>query len=141
MFVEVVFPLPFRKAFTYKVPNELESDIQLYKRVSVPFGKRTLTGVIISTSKTTNVKEEIKEVMDVLDVQPIFDKDSLKFYGWLSEYYLSSLGEALKLGFPYGADVVGTASSYTPELERDLSSPSLSDANIGVIIVVTNNIL
>ena len=105
MFVEVVFPLPFRKAFTYKVPIELESDIQLYKRISVPFGKRTLTGVIISTSKTTNVKEEIKEVMDVLDVQPIFDKDSLKFYGWLSEYYLSSLGEALKLGFPYGADV------------------------------------
>lgn len=105
MFVEVVFPLPFRKAFTYKVPTDLEPDIQLYKRVSVPFGKRVLTGVIVNTSKTTKVKEEIKEVIDVLDIHPIFDKTSLKFYNWLSEYYISSLGEALKLGFPYGADV------------------------------------
>ncbi|PJA99086.1 MAG: primosomal protein N' [Ignavibacteriales bacterium CG_4_9_14_3_um_filter_30_11] len=105
MFVEVVFPLPFRKAFTYKVPNELESDIQLYKRVSVPFGKRILTGVIVNTTKETNVKEEIKEVVDILDNQPIFNKSLLKFYSWLSEYYISSLGEALKLGFPYGTDV------------------------------------
>jgi len=105
MFVEVVFPLPFRKAFTYKVPTDLEPDIQLHRRVSVPFGKRILTGVIVNTAKTTNIKEEIKEVIDVLDIHPIFDKFSLKFYNWISEYYISSLGEALKLGFPYGADV------------------------------------
>ncbi len=105
MFVEVIFPLPFRKAFTYKVPPELEGDIQPFKRVAVPFGKRILTGFILNSSGTTNVKEEIKEIHDILDVEPIFDKTSLKFYAWLSEYYLSSLGEALKLGVPYGLDV------------------------------------
>ena len=105
MFVEVIFPLPFRKAFTYKIPPELEEDIQPYKRVAVPFGKRVLTGFIIKSSNTTNVKEEIKDVLDILDTKPIFDRTSLKFYSWLSEYYLSSLGEALKLGVPYGLDV------------------------------------
>ena len=105
MFAEVVFPLPFRKAFTYKVPLELESDILPYKRVAVPFGKRVLTGFIIKTSQTTDIKGVIKEIQDVLDVKPIFNKTSIKFYKWLSEYYLSSLGEALKLGVPYGLDV------------------------------------
>ncbi len=105
MFVEVIFPLPFRKAFTYKVPHEIEGDIRPYKRVAVPFGKRVLTGFIIKSSKTTKVKEEIKEVQDILDVKPIFNKTSLKFYNWLAEYYLSSLGEALKLGVPYGLEV------------------------------------
>ena len=105
MFVEVIFPLPFRKAFTYKVPLELESDVQPYKRAAVPFGKRILTGFIIKSSSKTDVKEKIKEIQDILDVKPIFNKTSLKFYSWLSEYYLSSLGEALKLGVPYGLDV------------------------------------
>ncbi len=105
MFVEVVFPLPFRKAFTYKVPNDLQKDIQPFKRVAAPFGKRILTGFIIGSSEKTNVKEKIKEIQDILDEKPIFNKTSFKFYNWLSEYYLSSLGEALKLSIPYGLDV------------------------------------
>ncbi len=32
-------------------------------------------------------------------------KSYLKFYEWISDYYLSSLGEALKLGVPYGSDI------------------------------------
>jgi len=99
MFVEVVFPLPFRKAFTYKVPNDLQKDIQPFKRVAAPFGKRILTGFIIGSSEKTNVKEKIKEIQDILDEKPIFNKTSFKFYNWLSEYYLSSLGEALKIKY------------------------------------------
>ena len=105
MFVEVVFPLPFRKAFTYKVPSEFQKDIQLFKRVAAPFGKRILTGFIINSSEKTNVKVRLKKIQDILDEKPIFNKTSFKFYNWLSEYYLSSLGEALKLGVPYGSDV------------------------------------
>lgn len=105
MFAEVVFPLPFRNTFTYSVPPELESFIQIGVRAVAPFGKRTLTGFIVNTSKKTEVKEEIKPLSDILDSEPIFDKKSLKFYEWISDYYLSSLGEALKLAVPYGSDI------------------------------------
>ena len=40
-----------------------------------------------------------------LDVNPIFDKTALKFYEWISEYYLSSLGEALRNSVPYGTEI------------------------------------
>jgi len=105
MFCQVVFPLPFRKAFTYSIPDELKDAVKIGVRVVAPFGKRVLTGFVIETSKTTDLKEKIKPVRDVLDEKPIFDKTSLKFYEWISEYYVSSLGEALKNSVPYGTEV------------------------------------
>jgi len=105
MYVEVVFPLPFRNAFTYSVPAELEGAAKSGVRVLAPFGKRTLTGFVINTLSKTEVLENIKPILDVLDVEPIFSKNILKFYQWLSDYYLSSLGEAMKLAVPYGTDV------------------------------------
>lgn len=105
MFVEVVFPLPFRKAFTYSVPIDLQDQVKVGVRAVAPFGKRTLTGFIINTSSKTSVKEEIKPIKDILDDTPIIDKNTLKFYEWLSDYYLCSLGEALKLAVPHGSEV------------------------------------
>ena len=105
MFVEIVFPLPFRNSFTYSVPEELEISAQIGVRALVPFGKRTITGFIVKIISKPNNLENVKSILDVLDLEPIFSKTSLEFYKWLSDYYLSSLGEALKLAIPYGTDV------------------------------------
>uniref|UniRef100_A0A832DN55 Replication restart protein PriA n=1 Tax=Ignavibacterium album TaxID=591197 RepID=A0A832DN55_9BACT len=105
MFAEVVFALPFRKAFTYEIPSELKKFVKEGVRVVAPFGKRTLTGFVIKVTKTTQVKDSIKPIREVLDDEPIFNKTTLKFYEWLSEYYLCSLGEALKLLVPHGTEV------------------------------------
>ena len=106
MFVEVVFPLPFRKAFTYSVPKELQEFSKVGVRAVAPFGKRTLTGFIINIPSTISLKkDEVKPITDILDDKPIFTNKTLKFYEWISEYYLCSLGEALKLLVPQGTDV------------------------------------
>lgn len=105
MYVELIFPLPFRKAFTYLVPKELEKQAKIGVRAVAPFGKRTLTGFVINRLKTASVKEEIKPIIDILDEHPIVDNSGLKFYQWLADYYLCSFGEALKLAVPYGSEV------------------------------------
>lgn len=105
MFAEVVFALPFRKAFTYEIPSELKKFVKEGVRVVAPFGKRTLTGFVIKLTKTTQVQDSIKPIREVLDDEPIFNKTTLKFYQWLAEYYLCSLGEALKLLVPHGTEV------------------------------------
>lgn len=105
MFCQVVFALPFRNAFTYSVPDHLKDSVGIGKRVVAPFGKRVLTGFVVGVSESTNIKEKIKPIRDVLDEKPIFDETSLKFYEWISEYYLSSLGEALKNSVPYGTEI------------------------------------
>lgn len=105
MFAQVVFPLPFRNAFTYSVPNEISSMLQIGVRVIAPFGKRTLTGFVISFSDKSEIIEKIKPLLDILDQVPLFNKNDLKFYEWLADYYLCSLGEALKLAVPYGLEI------------------------------------
>lgn len=105
MYAQVVFPLPFRNAFTYSVPEEFCDMIKIGVRVVAPFGKRVLTGFVISLSETTDLKEKIKPIIDILDENSIFEEDSLKFYEWIADYYISSLGEALKNTVPYGTDV------------------------------------
>lgn len=106
MFVEVVFPLPFRKAFTYSVPKELEEFVKVGVRAVAPFGKRTLTGFIVNIPASTSLKkDEVKSISDILDDKPIFTNKSIKFYEWLADYYLCSLGEALKLLVPQGTEV------------------------------------
>jgi len=79
MFAEVVFPLPFRNAFTYSIPGEFEEQVVIGVRVVCSFGKRVLTGFVIKIKETSDVKEKIKPIRDVLDSQPIFSEDSLKF--------------------------------------------------------------
>ena len=106
MFVEVVFPLPFRKAFTYSVPKELDEFVKVGVRAVAPFGKRTLTGFIINTPNSTSLKkDEVKFISEILDDRPIFNNKTIKFYEWLADYYLCSLGEALKLLVPQGTEV------------------------------------
>ncbi|HEX2867694.1 MAG TPA: primosomal protein N' [Ignavibacteriales bacterium] len=105
MFAEIVFPLPFRNVFTYSVPPELIPLARTGVRAVVPFGKRILTGFIINITDTTTVKDKVKPIQDILDANPIFTQGSLKFYEWISDYYLSSLGEALRNSVPYGLDV------------------------------------
>lgn len=105
MFAEIVFPLPFRNTFTYSVPEELVPFARIGVRALVPFGKRMMTGFIVKVSETSAIKEKVKPVSDILDSYPVFSEKSLEFYNWLADYYLSSLGEALKNSVPYGLEI------------------------------------
>jgi primosomal protein N' (replication factor Y) len=105
MYVEVVFPFPFRKAFTYSVPSELEDFVQSGVRAVAPFGKRVITGFIITVSTETTVTEKLKPIIDVIDDLPIYNQTDYAFYEWMSEYYLCSTGEVLRLTVPQGTDV------------------------------------
>ena len=52
MFVQLVFPLPFRNTFTYSVPIDLVENVKIGVRAVAPFGKRVLiAGRLISTMK------------------------------------------------------------------------------------------
>ena len=105
MFAEIVFPLPFRKPFTYIIPNEFKQFAKPGVRAVAPFGKRILTGFIITIMDKTEFSEKLKPISDLLDDKPIFSSNDFKFYQWISDYYLCSLGEALKLGVPYGTEI------------------------------------
>lgn len=142
MYAQVVFPLPTRNAFTYIIPDEFKGQVVTGVRVVAPFGKRVLTGFVIGTTDKTDTKNKLKAIQDVLDETPIFDKEALKFYEWISEYYLSSLGEALRNSVPYGLDVESKKTVYADsEMCNDLLSKEtdINSTKAKVLKLLSNN--
>jgi len=121
MTAEVVFPLPFRNSFSYNVPVSLKNSITERVRVVAPFGKRTLTGFVISIDPDAPLNKKFKEIADILDDEPVFSEAYLNFYKWLSDYYMCSLGEAIKLSVPFGFEIESKKRIITdPEFCKDL---------------------
>jgi len=65
-FADVAVDLPVEGLFTYAIPQTLESQVTLGKRVLVPFGKRTVTGYVTGVKKESDI-EGVKDILDVLD--------------------------------------------------------------------------
>ncbi len=121
MFAKVIFLLPTRKAFTYSVPENLRTSVQPGVRVAAPFGKRMLTGFVASVSKEKEVDVDVKSIYDVLDSAPIVTENLFKFYEWISEYYICSLGEALRNAIPGGTEIETKRKIIsTPEFCKEL---------------------
>ncbi|MFM8473958.1 MAG: primosomal protein N', partial [Candidatus Kapaibacterium sp.] len=96
--VNIALPIPARRTFTYTVPEDIE--VRCGMRALVPFGKRTLTGIIVETDAASLV--EAKPVHEILDLVPVFDASMLDFTKWMSDYYLASWGETLHAALPHG---------------------------------------
>ena len=77
------------------------SEIQPGMRVLVPFGgKKIYTGIVFELHDNAPENFIAKEVISMLDDQPIMPEEQINFWNWLSEYYLCSLGEIYRFSFP-----------------------------------------
>ena len=100
-FVHVALPVPVFKAFTYAVPEQFGGMVHRGIRVTVPFGKRTVTGVVIDEADHCDIAD-VRQIIDVLDDGPLFSEEMLRFAEWMTEYYVSPVGETLRTMLPYG---------------------------------------
>lgn len=101
--IEVAVPLPLDTTFHYAVPPELAPLAVTGMRVLVPFGRRKLTGYLLGAVAASG--EEVKEVIAVLDPEPLFTASELEFLRWTASYYLHPLGEVIKSALPTGINI------------------------------------
>ncbi|WP_223600359.1 primosomal protein N' [Chryseobacterium sp. GVT01B] len=100
-YAQIVLPLNLKGSFTYKVPEEMMSEIQAGMRVLVPFGgKKIYTGIVFELHDNAPENFTAKEIISMLDDKPIVPEEQIRFWNWLSEYYLCSLGEIYRFSFP-----------------------------------------
>ena len=89
----VLIPNIFDHPFTYESSLKLKTG----EYVDVPFGRKTITGVVWDQfEKNRNKKFEIKSVKKKLNIEPLKEK-TVDFLNWFSEYNLVPLGMTLKL--------------------------------------------
>jgi len=121
-YAQILLPLPVNaESFTYRIPPEMSMSVGVGFRVIVPFGSRKYyTGIITGFTDTAPVDIELKDIAAVPDRTPVVRRPQLQFWKWMSEYYLSPLGDVYKAAVPSGLKVESeTVLSASPDAEPD----------------------
>ncbi len=103
-YIDVIVPLPLGGNFTYSVPDEWANAVRIGMRVVVPFGKKKMYTAIVSLIHTLKPEllYEMKEIICLLDNQPVLRYPQLKFWDWIGSYYLAYPGEVYQAAIPSG---------------------------------------
>ncbi len=105
-YAEIILPLPLYATFTYHIPEEMTGKVNVGYRVIVPFGnKKFYTGIVASISPIKPQGYEVKDILKVLDNHPIIKYPQLKFWEWIADYYLCTLGDVYKAALPAGLKI------------------------------------
>lgn len=101
LLADVILPVPLPGLFTYRVPDDLSNAVAPGKRAVVPFGPRRLVaGIIRNIRNVADEAASLKEISSVVDEIPVVSEVYLKFWDWLSSYYLCSPGEVMIAALP-----------------------------------------
>ena len=124
-YANIILPLPLEGLFTYGVPDALASRVQVGVRVRVPLGKsKTYVGIVaeypvalpVSDSGVVDNEKKIvyKDILEVLDATPILLPQQLRLWRWISDYYMSPIGDVYKAALPSG---LKAEDGYRPRTE------------------------
>ncbi|MBO6145465.1 MAG: primosomal protein N' [Bacilli bacterium] len=103
MIVSVLVEISFskkEKTFDYLVPQNLQKDIEVGKRVLVPFGKQKLEGFIIDIKETSEY--DLKEIISIIDEEPILTKELIDLGKDIKEEILCNLISIYQTMLPKG---------------------------------------
>lgn len=100
-FVQVIVPLSLKGELTYRVPNEWNDLVLVGQRVIVQIGRTKLyTALISAIHETAPLDYQVKYIDYLLDEEPIVTQGQLKFWSWISAYYMCSIGEVMNAALP-----------------------------------------
>jgi primosomal protein N' (replication factor Y) len=100
-FCDVALPVPLDMAFTYRIPAQLPV---VGGRVLVPFRNERYSGVVTAIhNRQPDIK--IKELLQVLDTEPVLDSALMQLGDWIARYYLAPIGEVLRTMLPLAAEI------------------------------------
>ena len=100
-FIDVILPIPIQKTFTYSVTESEAKFLKKGMRVAVAFGKTKMyTALVFDIHQNAPTLYEAKEILQILDEQPIVTKIQLQNWQWISSYYMCALGDVYRAALP-----------------------------------------
>jgi len=102
-YAQVIVDIPNLDArtFSYLIPDELNDNIKIGLPVLVPFGNQGVVNAFVvgfSNYLPENIKA--KYIYEILDNEPLFDLEYLKFIEWVSNYYCCDLPTVIATAIP-----------------------------------------
>lgn len=108
------------KAFDYVIPGRFSRMVEKGMRVVVPFGPRKIMGFVVEITDESEA-ENVKEIIDVLDVAPVLTEELLELGNWLADRTVSLTVTALQAMLPqvlkskYKKEIVRRTEEMLPE--------------------------
>ena len=113
MYTDVILPVPLQGLFTYTVPEGMTVGEGM--RVLVGFGRsKTYIGLVARVHHVKPQGYEVKPIQQQIDQQPMVTPQQLQLWHWISDYYLSPIGEVYKTALPSG---LKAEDGYKPKTE------------------------
>ncbi len=100
-FCDVALPVPLDMAFTYRIPAQMPV---VGGRVLVPFRNERFSGVVMAIHER-QPEIKIKDLLQVLDTEPVLDPSLMELGDWIARYYLAPIGEVLRTMLPLAAEI------------------------------------
>lgn len=101
MFAEIIIPLALPKNYTWSVPAHLMEQVKPGVRVEVVLGKnKKYAGLVKALHANKPEFFETKDILNVLDAEPIVFAEQLKLWEWIAAYYMCSEGEVMAAALP-----------------------------------------
>lgn len=97
---EIILPLALPTVYTYAVPPHLFEHCKPGCRAEVLFGKSRKYAGIIKKIIPVAPAYQTKEILNILDDEPIVYAEQLALWEWMSEYYMCSEGEVMAAALP-----------------------------------------
>jgi len=148
LYADIILPLPLPQLFTYHIPATLVSESTPGKRAVVQFGaKKIYTGIIHTLHHNKPEAYQTKDIISILDEDPVVNEIQIKLWEWIASYYMCSVGEVFKAALPAGLKMESeTKVLFNPSFEaiESLSSQELvlynllEDRNIITIQEISN---
>ena len=132
-YVDVIVPLPLEGTFTYSVPHDLAERVRFGVRVAVTFGASKVHTAIVVRVHQDKPAFNVKDIVDVIDDQPMLLEQQYQLWQWLSGYYMAPLGDAYNAALPAGLKV---EENYKPRTETyiDLCEPLRNEQSLNVAL-------
>lgn len=136
---DVSLPVPMDRLFTYSLPLTLQHRVRVGCRVLVPFGKRKLTGMVLRVHDEDSA-QRLRDVLKLLDPEPVLDDELLRLAHWIAEYYCAPLGEVLRGMLPLSGEMRRSTVYELTETGRDvarqLTATTDADAAVRVLTLL-----
>jgi primosomal protein N' (replication factor Y) len=101
VYAEIIIPLALPKNYTWSVPDSLCELVQPGCRVEVNLGKnKKYAGIVKRLHDDKPEFFEPKDVLNVLDADPVVFGQQLKLWEWMALYYMCSEGEVMAAALP-----------------------------------------
>jgi len=100
LYAEVIIPLWLPTTYTWAIPVHLQSFAKVGLRVEVDLRNKKYAGIIKTITSQKPAAFEPKELLNILDEEPVLYENQLKLWNWMSSYYMCCEGEVMQAAVP-----------------------------------------